>query len=302
MIIEWIPGLSFPDWADIVQTAADAALLTEGITETCSVTVWLTDNPGIRQINKKTRSVDKATDVLSFPVLHLHPKATLKHSRSRMRAAYDDHLNAVMLGDMVMSAPMVNRQAAAFKRPIARELAYMTVHAVFHLMGYDHHTREDKREMRAMEEKALNRIGLGESGGPSDEELLALARSAMRRAYTPYSHFNVGAALKCADGRVYLGCNIENASYGLTNCAERTAVFKAVSDGATDFTVIAVAADAEAWPCGACRQVLNEFAPRIRVLVTWGDNHVNEAPLSELLPHSFSSGSLMDASEGLNNG
>ena len=97
----------------------------------------------------------------------------------------------------------------------------------------------------------------------------------------------VGAALLCADGRVFQGCNIENASFGLTNCAERTAMFKAVSEGAREFTAIAIASrDAAPWPCGACRQVLNEFAPNIRVLVTW-QGGTESATLPELLPHGF---------------
>ena len=99
--------------------------------------------------------------------------------------------------------------------------------------------------------------------------------------------YPVGAALLCADGRVFQGCNIENASFGLTNCAERTAMFKAVSEGAREFTAIAIASrDAAPWPCGACRQVLNEFAPNIRVLVTW-QGGTESATLPELLPHGF---------------
>ena len=119
-------------------------------------------------------------------------------------------------------------------------------------------------------------------------ELLALARLAMENSYCPYSHYAVGAALLSADGRVFQGCNIENASFGLTNCAERTALFKAVSEGARDFTAIAIASNGSApYPCGACRQALNEFAPGLRVLVTWGEGEVDETTLSALLPHGF---------------
>lgn len=118
--------------------------------------------------------------------------------------------------------------------------------------------------------------------------LLALAREAMKRSYSPYSNFSVGAALLCADGRVYQGCNIENAAFSMTNCAERTAVFKAVSEGAMEFTAIAIAAGKSApWPCGACRQVLNEFAPDIRVLITWDGCEKDEMNLRQLLPGGF---------------
>ncbi len=100
----------------------------------------------------------------------------------------------------------------------------------------------------------------------SDATLTTLAREAIaaaERAYAPYSKFKVGAALLAEDERVFTGCNVENASYGLTNCAERTAVFKAVSEGATRFKAIAIAGGVGdvAMPCGACRQVLAEFCP-----------------------------------------
>ncbi len=121
----------------------------------------------------------------------------------------------------------------------------------------------------------------------SDEELICKAKEAMQYSYSPYSKFKVGACILTADGRTFTGCNIENASYGATNCAERTAVFKAISEGARDFVTIAIAAEkAMPWPCAICRQVLNEFAPSIRVLVACGDER-DEATLSELLPHAF---------------
>ena len=119
-------------------------------------------------------------------------------------------------------------------------------------------------------------------------DLFETACAARENAHAPYSGFKVGAALRCRDGSVHAGCNVENASIGLTNSAERTAIFKAVSEGAKEFTTIAIAAEKAApWPCGACRQVLNEFAPGIRVLVTWNGDQVAEASLSQLLPHGF---------------
>ncbi|MDO5023156.1 MAG: cytidine deaminase [Eubacteriales bacterium] len=137
-----------------------------------------------------------------------------------------------------------------------------------------------------MEEKILTDAGIV---SVSDETLLAKAKQAMQNAYVPYSKYKVGACLLTADGKTYTGCNIENASYGLTNCAERTAVFKAVSDGEKQFVAIAIAAEENApWPCGACRQVLSEFAEDMRVLVTWKEDQVKETTLKELLPYTFS--------------
>ena len=128
-----------------------------------------------------------------------------------------------------------------------------------------------------------------------DEELLQKARDMKRFAYVPYSHYWVGAALRSKDGRVFTGCNVENAAFGNTMCAERTALFKAVSEGVREFTAIAIAAEGSApFPCGACRQSLYEFAPELRVLVTW-DGNVREAGLNELLPEGFGPSSL-DAS------
>ena len=126
----------------------------------------------------------------------------------------------------------------------------------------------------------------------TDEMLLAKARDMMNYAYAPYSGYRVGVALLAKDGTVYTGCNVENAAYGNTLCAERTALCKAVSEGAREFTAIAIAGTGSApFPCGACRQSLYEFAPGLRVLVTW-DGQVREAALSQLLPEGFGPVSL----------
>jgi len=119
--------------------------------------------------------------------------------------------------------------------------------------------------------------------------LMAEAVKARKRAYAPYSRFAVGAALLTKEGSVYLGCNVENASYGLTICAERNAVWKAVSEGVTEFVAIAVTArdGRGAPPCGSCRQVLHEFAPN--ALVYWRDarGRILKRKLTELLPSAF---------------
>ncbi len=126
----------------------------------------------------------------------------------------------------------------------------------------------------------------------TDQELLHQALLGREMAYAPYSGYRVGAALEAEDGCVFLGCNIENAAYGNSMCAERTALFKAVSEGARRFTRIAIAAEGSApFPCGACRQSLYEFAPDLRVLVTW-DGHVRKTTLRELLPEGFGPASL----------
>lgn len=125
---------------------------------------------------------------------------------------------------------------------------------------------------------------------PDDEDrrLLDRAIQARETAYTPYSEFSVGAAVRTADGSVHTGCNVENASYGLSMCAERVAIFKAVSEGHREFSAIAVAGEdgSQATPCGACRQVLREFAPSLTVVAETEDG-AGTTTLRELLPDSF---------------
>lgn len=124
------------------------------------------------------------------------------------------------------------------------------------------------------------------------ETLIAAAHQARQKAYAPYSGFSVGAALWTGSGRVFTGCNVENASYGLTVCAERVAVAKAISEGECDFEAIAVVSPGGATPCGACRQVLAEFNADLRVIVADLEGNSHEFRLSELLPEAFSSGDL----------
>ena len=121
------------------------------------------------------------------------------------------------------------------------------------------------------------------------DELKAAAVAMLDRAYIPYSHFPVGAALECSDGTVFTGCNIENASYPVACCAERTAIFKAVSEGERAIEVLAVVAatDGPCAPCGMCRQAISEFRiPRILMANLKGE--VREVTLQELLPFAFS--------------
>ncbi len=119
------------------------------------------------------------------------------------------------------------------------------------------------------------------------EDLIAKAMEAREKAHAPYSRFAVGAALLAKSGRVYMGCNVENASYGLSICAERTAVFKAVSEGERDFEAIAVVTDKGVTPCGACRQVLMEFGEDIQVIVADDAGGHRVFGLQELLPEAF---------------
>ena len=121
------------------------------------------------------------------------------------------------------------------------------------------------------------------------EELIATAIGMLDRAYCPYSHFPVGAALECADGTVFTVCNIENAAYPVGTCAERTAMGKAISEGRRDFVRIVVAGRSEDYcvPCGMCRQFMQEFAPQMEVICLNGKGEEMSLTLKELLPHGF---------------
>ena len=132
------------------------------------------------------------------------------------------------------------------------------------------------------------------------DELIRLALKARENSYCPYSSYAVGAAVECEDGTIYSGCNIENASYGATVCAERTAIFKAVSEGKKEIKAIAIAGgkrgekpDGYAFPCGMCRQVLNEFAMGdAPVIVAKSQEDYKEYALKDLLPEAFGPNNL----------
>jgi cytidine deaminase len=117
--------------------------------------------------------------------------------------------------------------------------------------------------------------------------LIEAAQSARAHAYAPYSTYHVGAAVLGGSGRIYSGCNVENTSYGLTVCAERVAILKAISEGEREIAALAVASENGATPCGACRQVLFEFGPTARVLLSGADGTRKELTLDDLLPDAF---------------
>ena len=292
MRIEW--NLDFPVESSILslmQAAADMTIIREKIPFPCYAVVRICRDEQIRKLNASFRGIDQATDVLSFPSVNWPEGVTAGQQPFLLKHAFDDEMNACFLGDVVISMDHLQSQALEFGHGERREAAYLLVHSLCHLMGYDHMNDKDKKKMREQEETILSGIGISSEGEEHlmDEQLINLAREAMARSYSPYSHYPVGAALHSTDGRIFLGCNIENASFGATICAERVAMSKAVSEGATEFDVMAIATgDTPGWPCGICRQFISEFSPDLRIIVTWGDGaHVEESSLKALLPHQF---------------
>ncbi|MGO1470456.1 MAG: cytidine deaminase [Tissierella sp.] len=135
-----------------------------------------------------------------------------------------------------------------------------------------------------------------------EKKLIKKALEAKENAYVPYSNFHVGAAILTEDGKVYTGCNIEIASYSPTICAERTAVFKAISEGSKKVKTIAIAGESEfTYPCGVCRQVLREFGQDVKIIIVNSEDDYREHTLEELLPYSFGPKDLKKTESGEGN-
>ena len=289
-------------------TAAEKCVTDEGLDPSCvEISLSVVSEEEIHELNRDFRNTDRITDVLSFP-------------------QYDDlddieNGEITALGDVVICDSVARRQAELYGHSYEREFVYLFVHSVLHLLGYDHMDADEKKKMRAKEEEIMTYIGLDRGFTPADDplseesensissnngiregyekengfsdpvtnqELMEFARSASENAYAPYSGFHVGAALLTSDGTVYTGVNVENASYGATICAERSAVSAAVSDGCREFEAIAVySPDGGASPCGICRQVLLEFNDSLRVITYDDRGQLEECKLSGLLPKGF---------------
>lgn len=264
----------------------DAALAAEGLTGKYQAGLILTDDDGIRAVNRDHRAIDAATDVLSFPSV-TYPGGTAGQHPNRLRRELDPETGCMSLGDIVISLPRAKEQAGAYGHSVMRELGFLFAHGMLHLMGYDHETDEERAQMRAMEETIMETTNLSRELTDEDFVLIEGAWEAMTRAYAPYSKYKVGACLRTVDGQIYKGCNVENASFGLSICAERNAMAHAVVEGMEKVEAMAIAADGPMpYPCGACRQFLREFAEDARVIVVNGDK-VEVTSLKELLPESF---------------
>lgn len=282
--IEEIPT----DTQRTLSEVANACAKAEGISYPVSATLRVVDDERIREVNRETRGVDRATDVLSFPTVR-YGKHTARGSEKRVRREYDPDTGTCFLGDILLSLPRARAQAEEYGHSLKREMCYLTAHALFHLMGYDHEKESDKAAMRAMEEKALGACGIFRDEEKAEQALYEKACEVMKNAYAPYSRFQVGAALQCESGEIYTGVNVENASFGATICAERTAACTAIAHGEKRFVKIAIAGSgAVAWPCGICRQMLSEFAAQdMVVLAGHAGAPYRPKTLSELLPNSF---------------
>ena len=150
----------------MMQRCADAAVRTEGVAQKTAVFIEIVDDEAIRVINREQRGKDVSTDVLSFPTVYYPAGKTAGSCEALLRREYDPDAGACVLGDIIISMDHVRAQAEEYGHSVQRETGYLLTHGLFHLMGYDHMTQEDKPVMRAMEEKSLASIGLGREGNP----------------------------------------------------------------------------------------------------------------------------------------
>lgn len=277
----------------LLERVAQTACRLEGVSQ-AGACLHLVNDEQIHALNRQTRQVDRPTDVLSYPTVN-YPAGTTAHDNERLlRRELDPETGLCFLGDVFLSVERAREQAREYGHSLQREMGYLTAHAMLHLMGYDHMTEEERAVMREREEAVMREVGLERGDLPGDAELLERACAMLDHSYAPYSKYRVGACLLCEDGRLFAGCNIENASYGATICAERAAVSQAVSSGARRFLAIAIASDeGYPWPCGVCRQVLHEFAPDLRVICGNRKGEAQVLSLRELLPHGFGPSELL---------
>ena len=246
----------------------------------------------MREVNHDTRGVDAVTDVLSFPSLRLRGPVTPEQLGGKLgRTVLDPETGRIMLGDILICLDKACAQACEYGHAMTREVAFLAVHGLLHLLGHDHETQEEEAAMQALQEAALTAAGLPREVC-AHQSLLDQARAVRTHAYAPYSEYQVGACLQASDGTTFTGVNVENASYGVTLCAERSALAAAIAAGARSFTAIAISAKTLPMPCGICRQALAEFSPDMRVMVADDDGQLIEQRLNELLPAAFKLTSL----------
>jgi len=298
--VQWAVPERVEGLEKLLEAVCEACFSLEGV-ENCGMAVRIAPPEEVRALNREMRGIDDETDVLSFPAARFKPGTTARENPRRLRREYDPYLGFINLGDCVISLQRAREQAELYGHPLLRELGYLAAHSALHLMGYDHLNSGDRARMREMEERALRLVSLSrtEDFPMTDQMLFDLACEAMQRAYAPYSKFQVGACLLTADGRTFQGCNIENASYGATICAERAAISNALTAGVNRFVSVAIAGSgAQSWPCGICRQVLNEFSDDMRVICGQFRHDFEVVKLAELLPRAFGPEQLRGGSDG----
>ncbi len=231
-----------------------------------TISVSFLDQEAMRTVKRQFFHEDIDTDVISF--------------------LYGEEEIDKVWGEILICLPVAFEQARERKKTFESEVLFLFIHGLLHLLGY----RDDSEEERKRMDEEGQKLFAAFEEEEVRKKLIEKAERAKARAYAPYSRFRVGAALLASQGEIFIGCNVENASLGLTICAERVAVVKAVSSGVRTFEKIAIISDSGSslpFPCGACRQLLFEFAPQLEVIVASSAEHFQVFSLPELLPHAF---------------
>lgn len=277
---------SFDSYEEVYQDLLKLTFKMLSIKKNYIVEVNLVDNKEIHEINKAYRNVDRPTDVISFAFLdNLKENDMIKGKRV-----------PVPLGEIIISVDKATEQAKEYGHSLNREMSFLFVHGLLHLLGYDHTLGEkEEKEMFDLQDKILDKAK--EKNMLTKEELIQKALEARELSYSPYSHFKVGAAIMTKDGEVFLGSNIENASYPLCMCAERNAIYNAYMHGKTkkDFVMFALTGDTKGpiSPCGACRQVISELYPSDKpIYMTNLKGDIKEVFVADLLPFAFDDSDL----------
>ena len=243
------------------------------------------NNDKIREINFKYRKINKITDVISFSFFKKKEINKFKNIKSKYLQ---------ILGEINIAIDKAKKQALKKHNALWYELSFLYTHGLLHLFGFDHIKKKDGIIMNNEQKKIFIEV---KKMKKTEVELIDEAIIAMKRAYVPYSNFAVGAALLCKDGTIFRGNNIENASYGLSMCAERNTIFKAYTEGKNknDIIALAVVADSDrpVSPCGACRQVMSELLKndtKIYLANLKGEKIITTP--EKLLPYSFTTKDL----------
>ena len=230
------------------------------------------DMEKMKEINNTYKGHNYPTDVLSF--IDEEDKSTM--------------------GDVFVCMDKIDENANNYSHDKDYELLYMIVHGYLHLKGYDHENQQDEEKMTKETLRIMELFGYQywKENKMTDNERFELLKAAMNKAYAPYSKFKVGALLVFNDGSTVMGCNIENASYGLSNCAERSAMFSAISQGYDLKNVVELSIIGDTIkpisPCGACRQVMSELLKESTPVYLYNiKGNVLKTSVAELLPYSF---------------
>lgn len=242
------------------------------------VSVTFVSEKYIKKINSIYRNINKPTDVISFAFLDDKNEILISNNKNY----------PIDLGEIYICYKIADKNRKKYNNSIDREICFLFVHGLLHLLGYDHIKKDDEKIMFSLQDKIFE----GEVF-MNKKELVEEAIKAREHSYSPYSNFKVGAAILTKDGQIIHGANIENSSFGLCNCAERNAMFNAYCQGykKDDIVAIAVVADTKnvVSPCGACRQVMSELLNRdCKIYLANTSKKIEEWKIDDLLPFNFS--------------